>query len=231
MHLTQIQRLGFLALGMLGLIGCGRVVLPAAYLSAPIAPIVPPDHQGWRGYGGLRVGQLFIEDKGDIASASSLFITGQFGGIFQHQNFKFELGAFGGRRWEKLEGAVGDPYNIVTTPLHFQAQFMGVPSLSASGKLRLEAGGAVGMGLEDNPLGPRFVPTFSVVLGLYGQVGPHTTIGFRYNLLGLGTGLTLSALYKRRVQVFAATMPYFLLKGASEGGAILPWTAGLQVYF
>ncbi|MCS7162580.1 MAG: hypothetical protein NZ958_04545 [Bacteroidia bacterium] len=228
MHPKLIQRLRFLALSVVGLMGCGRVILPAAYLSAPIAPMVPVDHQGWRGYGGLRVGQLPIEKESDTASGSSLFVTGQFGGVYQHQIFKLEMNAFGGYRKESLVGVV-DPYSITTIPFHFQAQFMAVPSISRSGKLRLEAGGALGVGGEANLV--QGVPTLSVILGLYGQVGPHTTIGFRYNIGFLGTGLTLSALYKRRVQLFFATLPLLLAIGIREGYLVLPWTTGIQAYF
>lgn len=232
------------------LAGCGLIAPPLSWSCAPVAPIPHHGEEGLSVFGGGQVGQpslLFLDEdvRGWKMTRSSYFYgRGQIGVSGQWGLLRTNFSVWGAGGSEESEVQLTDT-SIRTVrdqfrAFHFQWDIGAAPRVGE--KTRLEfgigAGGGVQSGrrlkeryepggrwVENNPGYQYPVITGALFAGLGYSLRPDQTIGFRWYLLGLGTGWVLSYRW-RFLQAYLSTQPIPLMAMPAAPN----WAVGLQGY-
>ncbi|MCS6981536.1 MAG: hypothetical protein N2110_07765 [Flavobacteriales bacterium] len=205
---------------------CDTYHLPLAWSTPPPAPLLHPHEEQWKGYIGARVGQA-LQEKTTNKFKDNILLNLNGGGVFQHKSFLFEANGWAGfahYRFYDFDTLHVPNRNIITYAVQAHLNAGWAPRLGKNKKSKLELGGSLGIGVENSDDTFPFPMTFSPFIGAGFSLSPVTTLGFRWNFVGLGTGFTASVKYKN-AQFFAATMPYALIGMNSK-----PWTMGVLVF-
>ncbi len=240
-----------LLLGVIAMLlaGCGPIATPLSWSCAPVAPIPHHGEEGLSVFGGGQVGQpslLFDEDvKGRKITRSSYFYgRGQVGVSGQWELFRTNFSVWGAGGSGEYEVQPTDT-SIRTVrdqfrAFHFQWDIGVAPRVGE--KTRLEFGVGAGGGAQSgsrleegyDPGGWRVgnesayhypVITGALFAGLGYSLRPDQTIGFRWYLVGLGTGWVLSYRW-RFLQAYLSTQPIPLMAMPAAPN----WAVGLQGY-
>lgn len=203
-----------ISLAAILLAGCGSLQVPLAWSCAPVAPLPHYGEEGLSFFGGGQVGQpsLGLDDDlrdWEISKPSYLYGRGQIGlsGQWHLLRTNFSLwGAGGSGKYNALMidstiATVQDRFRA----FHFQWDIAAAPRVGE--KVRLEFGMGAGGGVQS---GSRIKEGYGMVGGandrsyqyplitggIFAGMGyslrADQTIGFRWYLLGLGTGWVLS---------------------------------------
>lgn len=216
-------------------IACTPLRIPTAWGTAPPTPLFHAQEEGSTLYGGIQGGQPTII----AARTYNPYFYGRAhaGWAGQWQVLRAGIttwGSYGKGRLDYSDGAWEETFIAG----HLHGEIGAAPRLIPD-KMRLEFGLGAGAGTEfihqltfdslgavilDDTRAPALVPSLSLYTGVSYSLSERSTIGFRWNIIGLGTGCIFSYRYGY-FQLYASTQPFPLILDQNPN-----WAVGIQGY-
>lgn len=214
---------------------CTPLRIPTAWGTTPPAPLFHAEERGSVLYGGIQGGQPTVL----AARTYNPYFYGRAhaGWANQWQVLRVGIttwGAYGTGRHDYSYGAWEETFIAG----HLQGEIGAAPRIIPA-TMRLEFGLGIGAGTEaihqltfdsvgtvimDDIRAPAIVPTFSLYTGIVYSFSERSMLGFRWNLIGLGTGCTFAYRYNA-FQIYTSTQPFPLILEQNPN-----WSIGIQGY-